>query len=78
METTGKSYEEQLSLMSEHLAAMNEKLSQQKDEIDALKFELTNKVDITLAIILGICIVINANCIMFRNYICCRIPRRVS
>lgn len=32
--------------MSEHLAAMNEKLSQQKDEIDALKFELTNKVDI--------------------------------
>lgn len=55
--------------MSEHLATMNEKLSQQKDEIDALKFELTNKVDITLAVFLGICSVINVNYIMFCLYV---------
>lgn len=34
---TRKSYEEQLSLMSDHLAAMNDKLSSQKDEIENLK-----------------------------------------
>ncbi|XP_029841323.1 protein phosphatase 1 regulatory subunit 21 isoform X1 [Ixodes scapularis] len=32
-----RSYEDQLSTMSEHLASMNEKLTQQKDEIDALR-----------------------------------------
>ena len=34
--------------MSEHLAAMNEKLSQQKDEIDALKYELSSKVAVCI------------------------------
>lgn len=34
---TRRSYEEQLSLMSEHLAAMNDKLAAQKDEINSLK-----------------------------------------
>jgi len=34
---TRRSYEEQLSLMSEHLAAMNDKLATQKDEIESLK-----------------------------------------
>ncbi|XP_033733820.1 protein phosphatase 1 regulatory subunit 21-like isoform X2 [Pecten maximus] len=37
LQTTTKSYEGQLSMMSEHLASMNEKLAQQKDEIDDLK-----------------------------------------
>lgn len=32
-----RNYEDQLSTMSEHLASMNEKLTQQKDEIDALR-----------------------------------------
>ena len=38
---TRRSYEEQLSLMSEHLAAMNDKLASQKDEIDTLKVKVT-------------------------------------
>ncbi|XP_070180531.1 protein phosphatase 1 regulatory subunit 21-like isoform X2 [Littorina saxatilis] len=37
LQTTTRSYEGQLSMMSEHLAGMNEKLTQQKDEIDDLR-----------------------------------------
>eukprot|EP00058_Branchiostoma_floridae_P011747 XP_002597235.1 hypothetical protein BRAFLDRAFT_276229 [Branchiostoma floridae] len=40
--TTTSNYESQLSMMSEHLCSMNDKLTQQRDEIDALK--LSNKV----------------------------------
>jgi len=40
LQTTSRSYEGQLSMMSEHLAAMNERLTQQKDEIDVLKYQL--------------------------------------
>jgi len=40
LQTTTRSYEGQLSMMSEHLAAMNERLTQQKDEIDVLKYQL--------------------------------------
>ncbi|XP_005100961.1 protein phosphatase 1 regulatory subunit 21 [Aplysia californica] len=43
LQTTTRSYEGQLSMMSEHLAGMNEKLAQQKDEIDELKQQLTQK-----------------------------------
>ena len=42
LQTTTKSYEGQLSMMSEHLAGMNEKLTLQKDEIDALKYQMNN------------------------------------
>ena len=46
MQTTTRSYEGQLSMMSEHLAGMNEKLTTQKDEIELLKYQLNNtKVD---------------------------------
>ncbi|CAH1263624.1 PPP1R21 [Branchiostoma lanceolatum] len=41
--TTTSNYESQLSMMSEHLCSMNDKLTQQRDEIDALK--LSNKVE---------------------------------
>ncbi|CAK8695026.1 unnamed protein product [Clavelina lepadiformis] len=41
LSVTRRSYEEQLSLMSEHLAAMNDKLASQKDEIDTLKVKVT-------------------------------------
>ena len=41
--TTSVNYENQLSLMSEHLANMNDKLTKQTDEIETLKYELTNK-----------------------------------
>lgn len=41
LQTTTKSYEGQLSMMSEHLAGMNEKLTQQKDEIDDLRSQLS-------------------------------------
>lgn len=37
MRSTARSYEDQLSTMSEHLASMNERLTQQRDEIDALR-----------------------------------------
>lgn len=37
LSVTRKSYEDQLSLMSDHLAGMNDKLSSQKDEIESLK-----------------------------------------
>lgn len=40
LQTTSRSYEGQLSMMSEHLAAMNEKLTSQKDEIDILRHQL--------------------------------------
>lgn len=38
------SYRSQLSTMSEHVANMNEKLIQKTEEIDQLKFELSQKV----------------------------------
>jgi hypothetical protein len=37
--------------MSEHLANMNEKLTVQKDEIDQLKYQLTQKVGVQVIII---------------------------
>lgn len=40
LQTTTRSYEGQLSMMSEHLAAMNERLTSQKDEIDLLRYQL--------------------------------------
>jgi len=43
LHTTTTNYESQLSMMSEHLANMNEKLTVQKDEIDQLKYQLKNK-----------------------------------
>jgi len=43
LQTTNRSYESQLSMMSEHLAGMNETLTSQKDEIDELKRQLTQK-----------------------------------
>lgn len=42
LQMTTKSYEGQLSMMSEHLAAMNEKLTTQKDEIEHLKYQMQN------------------------------------
>ena len=42
-ETQEGNYKTQLSTMSEHLANMNEKLISQTEEIQQLKFELTNK-----------------------------------
>jgi exonuclease VII large subunit len=44
LHTTTHNYETQLSLMSEHLANMNEKLAVQRDEIDQLKYQLGQKV----------------------------------
>jgi protein phosphatase 1 regulatory subunit 21 len=41
--TTTTNYETQLSMMSEHLANMNEKLTVQKDEIDQLNYQLKSK-----------------------------------
>lgn len=35
--TTKRSYEDQLSMMSDHLCIMNETLSKQREEIDTLK-----------------------------------------
>ena len=40
---TASTYEGQLSLMSEHVANMNEKLTEQTDTIAGLRYELTNK-----------------------------------
>ncbi|XP_049863746.1 protein phosphatase 1 regulatory subunit 21 [Schistocerca gregaria] len=40
LHTTTRNYEMQLSIMSEHLANMNECLAVQRDEIDQLKFQL--------------------------------------
>uniref|UniRef100_A0A8B9J8P9 Protein phosphatase 1 regulatory subunit 21 n=1 Tax=Astyanax mexicanus TaxID=7994 RepID=A0A8B9J8P9_ASTMX len=44
--TTKRSYEDQLSMMSDHLCSMNETLSKQREEIDTLK--LGNKVSYIL------------------------------
>ena len=44
LQTTTQNYETQLSIMSEHLANMNDKLTIQRDEIDQLKYQMTNKV----------------------------------
>ncbi|XP_064599865.1 protein phosphatase 1 regulatory subunit 21-like [Liolophura sinensis] len=41
LQTTTRSYEGQLSMMSEHLAGMNEKLALQKDQIDELTVQLS-------------------------------------
>lgn len=41
LSTTKKSYEDQLSMMSDHLCSMNDTLSKQREEIDTLK--LTSK-----------------------------------
>ncbi|TRY88914.1 hypothetical protein DNTS_027657 [Danionella cerebrum] len=41
LSTTKRSYEDQLSMMSEHLCSLNDTLSKQREEIDAL--QLTNK-----------------------------------
>lgn len=46
-------YKLQLSTMSEHLANMNEKLIQQTEEIQQLKFELSNKVNMNIIVILN-------------------------
>ncbi|XP_064622377.1 protein phosphatase 1 regulatory subunit 21-like [Lineus longissimus] len=43
LQTTTKSYESHLSLMSEHIASMNDKLAQQGEEIDSLKMQLNAK-----------------------------------
>lgn len=37
LSTTKRSYEDQLSMMSDHLCSMNDTLSKQRDEIDTLK-----------------------------------------
>lgn len=42
LETVVKNYESQLSVMSEHLAALNEKIVQQKDTIDELSIKTKN------------------------------------
>lgn len=44
IESQEGNYKTQLSTMSEHLANMNEKLVQQTEEIQQLKFELSNQV----------------------------------
>ncbi|EDO42479.1 predicted protein [Nematostella vectensis] len=43
LEVTKRNYETQLSMMSEHLCGMNEKLTTQQDEIEALKGRATKK-----------------------------------
>ena len=42
LETTVLKTNEQMSLMSEHLAAMNDKLQNKTDEIELLKYQLQN------------------------------------
>ena len=44
LQCTKNNYETQLSTLTEHLATMNEKLAEQKDQIDQLNYQLTNKV----------------------------------
>uniref|UniRef100_A0A8C1N7W7 Protein phosphatase 1 regulatory subunit 21 n=1 Tax=Cyprinus carpio TaxID=7962 RepID=A0A8C1N7W7_CYPCA len=39
LSTTKRSYEDQLSMMSDHLCSMNDTLSKQRDEIDSLKLK---------------------------------------
>ena len=43
VETIKRSYETQLSMMSDHLCGMNEKLTSQQDEIEVLKSGKTKK-----------------------------------
>ncbi|KAK7600943.1 hypothetical protein V9T40_008384 [Parthenolecanium corni] len=43
LSTVCQNYEVQLSMMSDHLASVNEKLAQQSEEIDNLKYQLNNK-----------------------------------
>uniref|UniRef100_A0A8C3SMN3 Protein phosphatase 1 regulatory subunit 21 n=1 Tax=Chelydra serpentina TaxID=8475 RepID=A0A8C3SMN3_CHESE len=43
--TTKRSYEDQLSMMSDHLCSMNETLSKQREEIDTLKMSKASKGD---------------------------------
>ena len=43
LSVTRRSYEEKLSLMSEHLTVMNDKIAAQKDEIDSLKTKTPKK-----------------------------------
>lgn len=43
VDSTSTNYESQLAVMTEHVANMNERLAQQTDEIDRLKFELKRK-----------------------------------
>ena len=40
LQVTTRNYEGQLSMMSEHLAGMNEKLTTQADEINSLKYQI--------------------------------------
>lgn len=42
--TTSTSYESQLSTMSDHLATMNERLAAQRETIDHLQYQISNKV----------------------------------
>uniref|UniRef100_A0A8C2GB72 Protein phosphatase 1 regulatory subunit 21 n=1 Tax=Cyprinus carpio TaxID=7962 RepID=A0A8C2GB72_CYPCA len=44
LSTTKRSYEDQLSMMSDHLCSMNDTLSKQRDEIDSLKISKENKI----------------------------------
>jgi len=43
VDSTSTNYESQLQVMTEHVANMNERLAQQTDEIERLKFELKRK-----------------------------------
>merc|ERR1719412_1946905 len=40
---TNSNYEEQISMLSEHVANMNEKLAQKAEEVQKLQFEVSNK-----------------------------------
>ena len=40
LQVTTRNYEGQLSMMSEHLAGMNEKLTTQADQINGLKYQI--------------------------------------
>ncbi|CAG0916752.1 unnamed protein product [Notodromas monacha] len=42
LDTTSKNYEDQLSLMSEHLAQLNDRLTRQTDEIEELRAEMSS------------------------------------
>ncbi len=42
LETTKRSYEDQIKMLSDHLCVMNDTLTSQKDEIDLLKNTTTN------------------------------------
>lgn len=44
--TTASNYDAQLSTMSDHLATMNERLAQQKEIIEQLEYQVSNKVTI--------------------------------